>query len=102
MGTLHGLFAHGACPDTPVGFVHGGAVYLKAGPEHVTRYIACGMRPFRLGPRQPLRGYWRVPGEVLCDDACLGAWVGAAADAARRFGKRARSARGRRRPRANA
>ena len=99
VGALHGLFWRGAGPDTPVGFVHAGALYLKAGPEGVTRFIACGMRPFRPGPRQPLRGYWRVPLEVLADDDALRDWAGMAADVVRRFGKRARRPGPRRRRR---
>ena len=31
----------------PLGVVADGAVYFKAGPDAVTRYLACGMRPLR-------------------------------------------------------
>jgi TfoX/Sxy family transcriptional regulator of competence genes len=98
IGRLCGVFHGGASADAPVGFVFGGEVYLKAGPEGITRYIACGMRPFRPGPRQPLRGYWRVPADVLADPAALRDWAAAAVDAVRRFGKRPRALRRRRRP----
>jgi len=97
IGQLCGVFDGGASADAPVGFVIGGEVYLKAGPEGITRYIACGMRPFRPGPRQPLRGYWRIPADVLADAAALRAWAAVAVDAVRRFGKRPRALRRRRR-----
>lgn len=98
VGALLGVFHAALRPDTPVGFVHRGEAYLKAGPEAVTRYIAWGMRPFRPGPRQPLRGYWRVPPEVLADAVELRRWVALALDAARRYGRRPRPARRRKRP----
>jgi len=97
LGRLYGLFLAGLIPDVPVGVVEGGDVYLKAGPEGVTRYIAAGMRPFRPGPRQVLRGYWRVPADVLVDAPTLCAWAATAVDAVIRFGRRRRALR-RRRP----
>ena len=93
LGALYGLFHDGGTPDAPIGIVSGAELYLKAGPDAVTRYIASGMRPFRPGPRQPLRGYWRVPQEVLADPQALCAWAAAAVDASRRFGRRRRPLR---------
>lgn len=97
LGATYALSHEALPPDVPVGVVFGGALFLKAGPETVTRYIARGMRPFRPGPRQPLRGYWRVPIEVLAEPQQLRAWADAALDAARRFGRRRRAPRRRRR-----
>ena len=95
MGAIYGLIRRETGPDVPIALVHRGAVFFKVGPESVTRYIACGMRPFRPGPRQALRGYWRVPVEVLADATALCDWAAAATDATLRFGK----GRGARRPR---
>ena len=98
LGALHGVFHEAVRPDTPVGVVWRGGVYLKAGPDGVTRYIARGMRPLRPGPRQPLAGYWRVPDDVVADPAALCEWAGRSLDAALRFGKRRRTVRRRKGP----
>ena len=88
-GALRALFHSGAGPDTPVGLICRGAAYLKAGPDTVTKYIARGMWPYRSDDvRQPLRGYWRVPPDVLADERLLAEWAERAVDAARQFGKR--------------
>jgi TfoX/Sxy family transcriptional regulator of competence genes len=85
------LLSRESGPDAPIGLVHRGAVYFKVGPESVTRYIAAGMRPFRPGPRQALRGYWRVPEDVLADPPALCVWARAATESALRFGGRRRA-----------
>ena len=94
LGRLRGLFhpaAGGAGADVPFGFVLQGEAYFKAGPEHVTKYIARGMSPFvPADARHPLRGYWRVPPDVLDDEPTLRQWAAWAVDAAGRFGKRPR------------
>ena len=88
LGRLRGLF-HLASGDVPFGVVCRGHVFFKTGPDTVTRYIARSMRPLRLdSARQPLRGYWRVPPEVLDDPRELSAWATRAVDAARQFGRR--------------
>ena len=97
VGLPYGLFRPGIGPDTPVALVYRWEVYLKAGPDTVTRFIAAGMRPFRPGPRQPLRGYWRVPPDVLADAPTWCAWAAEAADAALRFGRRRPAPRRRKR-----
>ena len=89
VGRLRGLFHPPSCGDVPFGLVHRGAVFFKTGPETVTKYLARAARPFpRLGVRQPLRDYWRVPPDVLEDPELLLTWAAWAIDAARRFGKR--------------
>jgi TfoX/Sxy family transcriptional regulator of competence genes len=88
LGGLRGLF-HPAAGDTPFGIVSRGEVFFKAGPDAVTKYIARGMRPLRLaGERQPLRGYWKVPPDVLESADLLALWATRAVDAARQFGRR--------------
>ena len=98
LGALRCVFNTAASADSPVALVFRGEAYFKAGPDCVTRYLARGMRPFRPGPRQPLRGYWRVPPDVLAEAAELAAWAAWALDAARRFGKRRRTPRRKKRP----
>lgn len=89
IGPVRALFHRDAGPDTPVGLVSRGAAFLKAGPDSVTRYIAQGMWPYRGNDvRQPLRGYWRVPPDVLEDEPLLADWAARAIDAARQFGRR--------------
>ena len=85
----------------PLGVVWMGQVYLKAGPETVTRYVAWSMRPYRPGPRQTLRGYWTVPAEVLADAELLTEWAARAVRDARQWG-RLRWTRPRRRKRRDA
>jgi TfoX/Sxy family transcriptional regulator of competence genes len=88
-GALRALFHCDTGPDVPVGLVSHGVTYLKAGPDTVTKYIARGMWPYRGGEvRQPLRGYWRVPPDVLADGTLLAEWAARAVDAARQFGSR--------------
>ena len=87
VGRRYGLFVDGLDADAPLGVVEDGAVYFKAGPDAVTRYLARGMRPLRAPAWGALRGYWRVPGEVLADGELLVDWARAAADAVRRFGR---------------
>ena len=88
-GALRALFHGNAAADVPVGLVCRGAAYLKAGPDTVTKYIARGMWPYRGDDvRQPLRGYWRVPPDVLADERLLAEWAERAVDAARQFGRR--------------
>ena len=91
LGRLRGLLHPDSGPDVPFGFVLHGDAYFKAGPEHVTKYIARGMCPFvPSDARHPLRGYWRVPPEVLDDTPTLRQWAAWAVEAAHRFGKRPR------------
>jgi TfoX/Sxy family transcriptional regulator of competence genes len=98
LGGLRGLF-HVAAGDVPFGVISRGEVFFKAGPDAVTKYIASGMRPLRLaGGRMPLRGYWRVPPDVLEDAGLLALWATRAVDVARQFGRR-RPARLKRKPR---
>ena len=92
LGALHAVFLVSLPPDVPVCVVCWAEVYFKVGPESVTKYLARGMRPFRPGPRQPLRGYWRVPPEVLADRDVAAEWAARAADTARRYGRRRRTA----------
>jgi hypothetical protein len=57
------------------------------------------MRALRLAGRaQPLRGYWRVPPEVLEDPGLLASWATRAVDAARLFGRRRPAKLKRKRP----
>jgi TfoX/Sxy family transcriptional regulator of competence genes len=55
------------------------------------------MRPLWPGPKQPLRGYWQVPPDVLSDPQSLCAWALRAIDAVRRYGNRRRTPLRRRR-----
>ena len=85
LGDARGLFRAG--DSAPFGVVWMGQVYLKAGPETVTRYVAWSMRPYRPGPRQTLRGYWTVPAEVLADADSLVDWATRAVQDARQWGR---------------
>ena len=84
-GDTLGLFA--GTVAAPFGLIFLSELYLKASPDTVTKYLACGMRPYRPGPRQTLRGYWSVPGDVLNDPGRLFAWTLWAVADARRWGR---------------
>jgi len=91
IGGLRALYHPDCGADAPFGLLRGGEVFLKAGPDTVTKYIARGMWAFRsLQSRPPLRGYWRVPPEVLDDPSDVRRWAAWAIDAARQFGPRPR------------
>jgi TfoX/Sxy family transcriptional regulator of competence genes len=85
LGDARGLYHAGDA--APFGIVCLGQVYLKAGPETVTRYVAWSMRPYHPGPRQTLRGYWRLPAEVLADLELLADWATRAVQDARQWGR---------------
>ena len=85
LGDARGLYHAG--DRAPFGLVWMGQVYLKAGPETVTRYVACSMRPYRPGPHQTLRGYWTLPAEVLADPQRLAEWATRAVHDARQWGR---------------
>ena len=85
MGDARALYHAGDA--APFGVVWMGQVYLKAGPETVTRYVAWSMRPYRPGPRQTLRGYWTLPAEVLADPESLAKWATRAVRDARQWGR---------------
>ena len=85
LGDAHGLYHPGDA--APFGLVCLGQVYLKAGPETVTRYVARSMRPYRPGPRQTLRGYWTLPAELLADVDLLAEWAARAVRDARQWGR---------------
>jgi TfoX/Sxy family transcriptional regulator of competence genes len=85
LGDARGLYHPG--DGAPFALVWMGQVYLKAGPETVTRYVAWSMRPYRPGPRQTLRGYWTVPAEVLAEPETLAEWAARAIQDARQWGR---------------
>ena len=97
LGDAHGLYHPGDA--APFGLVWLGQVYLKAGPETVTRYVAWSMRPYRPGPRQTLRGYWTLPAEVLADPEAFADWATRAVQDARQWGRLRWKRPRRRRPR---
>ena len=69
LGALRAMFHPASGTDAPFGFVLRAEAYFKAGPDTVTKFIARGMSPYRPADvRQPLRGYWRVPPDVLGDE----------------------------------
>ncbi len=74
-------------------------LHFKVDDGNRADYEAAGMQPFTYqGRDRPVRmSYWRVPDAVFDDPETLAAWAGKALDAARR----AKSARGPRKPRRN-
>jgi len=65
------------------GIVHDDRLYFKTDSHSAADYIAQGMEPFQPNPRQTLKNYYEVPGDVLEDAGELVLWVGTALKVAR-------------------
>jgi DNA transformation protein and related proteins len=65
-------------------------LYFKTDTASAAAYRRRGMRPFRPNPKQTLKSYYEVPGEVLDDRDELAEWARAAIKVARERSQRGR------------
>lgn len=82
----HGLYQD----ETFFGIVAKSRLYFKTNENSAAAYRRRGMKPFRPNPKQTLKNYYEVPGEVLEDRDELAAWARSAIAVARERSHRRR------------
>lgn len=71
----HGLYLRGVF----FAILHDGRMWFRTGPHNRAGYEARGMTAFAPNPRQTLKNYLEVPGEIVEDAGLLREWTLAAA-----------------------
>ncbi|MFI5300123.1 MAG: TfoX/Sxy family protein [Polyangiales bacterium] len=61
--------------DLIIGLIDGGRLYFKVDDMTRPQFEAAGMEPFECAPGQVMKGYWRVPSDVIDDDRALRKWA---------------------------
>lgn len=68
--------------DTFFGVVYDDRLFFKTNDETRDRFLNAGMGPFQPNPKQTIKTYYEVPGDVIEDSASLTEWAEEAIDIA--------------------